>query len=331
MEIEETGQLSGMVDTFNCIAEAVLPVYRYGEWVEEVTRHPAWAVCDVYLGRANTRGRLKESRVAVEDFVLWAEEEPDATFDHVFDYRTTPDQAVDTICSANRARRSRRRDGRISVVRDRRQDSYAQILSPAQLLGLSPTPQPPTHPPRPRRSPIATRIWASRSARSPSIGQASMPTRRRSSDRITATGVSRSAQAVELGTYHLLAMQSRPDVVELETDLEHLACEEGSKVGLQSDVVFYGLASGRLKDRIEAAGDVTHVRLDQSVVMAAGKTYAISVRHADLTVTTYSLQTTSGEVQDLALAIPIPKASAPQGRRHDELRRDRAARCATCW
>lgn len=58
LRIKATNQLTGGLDSFNCIAEAKLPIWNGSTWsAPTVTRNPAWAFCDVLRGKANKRPR----------------------------------------------------------------------------------------------------------------------------------------------------------------------------------------------------------------------------------------------------------------------------------
>ncbi|WP_284736158.1 TipJ family phage tail tip protein, partial [Dongia deserti] len=75
LEIRATDQLNGVVDEFNCIAEAILADYDVptGEWIDQPTSNVAAAYTDILMGSAN-RNPVDGSRIYWPEIEAWAAE-----------------------------------------------------------------------------------------------------------------------------------------------------------------------------------------------------------------------------------------------------------------
>jgi len=94
----------------------------------------------------------------------------------------------------------------------------------------------------------------------------------------------------------------RPEVYELSTDIEHLACTRGDLVLVTHDVPLWGLSFGRVAALIlDQADNLVGLRLDELVTMVAGEEYVIRVRLEDGTSWIRSVTTIEGEGYEVAL------------------------------
>jgi hypothetical protein len=91
---------------------------------------------------------------------------------------------------------------------------------------------------------------------------------------ITLPGVTNKWHATDLGKWHFAQIKLRPEVYTLNTDIEYLVCNRGDLVKVTHDVPMWGLASGRIKNRI----DPTIFELDETVPIETTKNYTIRVR-----------------------------------------------------
>ena len=147
LKIKANDQLSGVIDSFNCIVERRLTVYdptnpnadEDGLVFEVKTRNPAWAFLDVLIGPGNARPasideidllRLKE----------WADycDELGRSYDSIHDSSETVLESLQRIALSARAS-FHMREGKFSVVIDRSRDEVRQVLSPRNCEELTGT------------------------------------------------------------------------------------------------------------------------------------------------------------------------------------------------
>lgn len=288
IRIKASEQLNGVVQTYNVIAEALLPQWDGAAFgAPALTRDPAWASLDVLRGAANKRP-IPDARIDLASFKALADRnavldqngEPRYLFDAVFDARTTVLEAVNDILATCRAALAMR-DGKWSVIIDKPQTVPVQMFTPRNSWGFKSS---------------KTFVERPHALRCRIIN----PTREWSEDEVTvyadgyskanATlfetmdffGVVRASQAWREGRYHQAVAKLRPEKYELSADIEHLVCSRGDLVRVAHDVPRWGLGYGRIKSLTTGGGGViTSLTLDERVTLEAGKAYAVRVRGAD--------------------------------------------------
>lgn len=97
-------------------------------------------------------------------------------------------------------------------------------------------------------------------------------------------GVTDPAQVWKLGRYHLAQQRLRRELYTIEVDIEQIACRRGDRVRVNHDVPLWGGGFGRVK-----AVDGSTVEIDEPVTMEDGQSYVIRLRsvasdgtHADV-------------------------------------------------
>jgi sulfur carrier protein ThiS len=95
MRIKASDQLSGVVDTFNCLAESKITGYKTGSWAVEATSNPASIFRDILQGVA-TQNTVADSRIDLTALQTWHANCVTASreFNGVFDFRTTLFEAL---------------------------------------------------------------------------------------------------------------------------------------------------------------------------------------------------------------------------------------------
>jgi len=94
-------------------------------------------------------------------------------------------------------------------------------------------------------------------------------------------------------------------------DFEHLVCRRGDKTRVSHDVPMWGSGWGRVKSLTTDGGNITHITLDESVTMEAGKSYACRFRLASGSTLVLSVETAAGSTATLELKTPVATASGP--------------------
>lgn len=81
------------------------------------------------------------------------------------------------------------------------------------------------------------------------------------------------------GRYHMAQGRLRPEIYQLETDIESLVCTRGDLVYVVHDVTQWGLGQGRIVGvTYDGAGRATSIMTDEALFGVAGRTCAIRVR-----------------------------------------------------
>jgi len=122
-------QLSGNVDSLNAVVQQVATIWTGSAWsAPQAIRHPAWVYLDALRG-GHIRRPVADSRIDLDAFKAWADEEPHWTCDYVVDTETRTAEVLDIIAASGRARRALT-DLRYSIIRDGAAGPIRQMFSP---------------------------------------------------------------------------------------------------------------------------------------------------------------------------------------------------------
>lgn len=92
-------------------------------------------------------------------------------------------------------------------------------------------------------------------------------------------GITNIGAAADHARWHLAQVKARPEIYELNCDIEHIVCNRGDRVKVGHDVPMWGLGSGRIKTRIAA----NTFALDEDLPIQLGKSYNMRVRSTNNT------------------------------------------------
>ncbi|WP_291299284.1 host specificity factor TipJ family phage tail protein [Elioraea sp.] len=320
MRIKATDQLSGVVDQFSAVAQALLPVWNGAEWVRQPTRNHAWAYLEVLRGTANPRP-ISDDRIDLQAFVDWAADcdaaAPDGvaprwTFDAVVDAETTVFELLRDIAASGRAAFGMR-DGRFSIVRDIPQIVPIQHFTPRNSWNFSGRKLFPDRAQGVRVRYIEPeREWQQQEVIVYADGFDENTAQRL--ETLEMWGCTRRAQGWREGRYHLAVAQLRPETYEISCDVEHLIATRGDLVRVAHDVPLWGIGWGRVAELEEESGDVVAVTIDAAMEVRADRLYTVRVRRSDATGHVYSVVPeidAEGLTRRLVLAVPIPLLDAP--------------------
>jgi hypothetical protein len=311
LRIRATNQLNGVLDSFNCVAQSILPDWNGTAWVERPTRNPAAIFRAVLEGPGNARP-LAETRLDLANLQDWSEycEAEGWTFDMARDFPSTLQETLIDVAAAGRAAPSVK-DGLHGVVIDRLQSVPVQHFTPRNSFGFQGAKAFPDLPEGFRvRFADKDKRWKQREVLVFRDGfNVNSATKIEGLD---LPGVTDKALARRHARLHLAQAELRPETWSFSTDVEALVATRGDLVKITHDVILAGLASGRIKGvTTDGGGDVTGLDLDEAVLMEAGKSYAIAIRtlgNANLIAT---VVTDPGEQTSITLSPVIPAAQAP--------------------
>lgn len=305
-----TNQLNGTIDQLNCTVTSVLPVWNGSTWIEQQTRSPAWAFCDVLRGSANARP-LEASRIDLDRMLEWdAQTTADGvTFDAQIDQRSSVAEMLDDIAATASAKRIFR-NGLYSVSLDNAKTTVVQHFTPRNSRNFQ-----------------STKIFAKRPHGIEVLFPNAQTYHQQDKVRVYDDGYSASnatlfetlelpyttdaTQAWKRGRRAMFTARLRPEIYSLETDIEHVVCEPGDLVRVTHDVPLWGVSAARVKALATSGGDTTGVTLDAAVPMEGGSSYAARFRLATGATLLVPVDTAAGEQTALTFATPVATVSGP--------------------
>ncbi len=312
LRIRATDQLNGVIDQFNCTAQAVLPVWTGSAWVEQATRSPAWAFAEVLRGRSNARP-VADSRIDLDALLAW-DASADAlglTFDGVFfdSGVSVWERLTDIAATANAA--PAMPNGVYTVVVDEAKPTVVQHFTARNLRDVRGEK---SFAPRPH----ALRVrWPDEQAR----GQWSERIIYRTGyNATTATTFevldlpyTTSARAAVLRARRILwQAELRPEVYYGTVDWEHLVCTPGDRVKVAHPTMLWAVGSARVRSLATSGANTTGVVLDAPLPMDGAESYTMYFRLADGTDATIAVNTVAGEQTDFEFTTPVTTATGPQ-------------------
>jgi hypothetical protein len=308
VRIRATDQMNGVIDRFNGVVESILPDWNGTNWVEQPTSNPAALFRHILQGRGNARP-LSDSRIDLDRIEEWHETcaTQNRQFNAVIDYNVSVHDILRDVASSGRASPGIR-DGKWTVIEDRPQTVPVQHFTPHNTYGF-----------QGRKAfdelPQALRVrfinrhkgWL-QDERLVYDDNASADTAT-NYDTLELTGITDPDQAWREGRYHIATARLRPESYSFFCDIEHIVCTRGDLVRLTHDVPMFGLTSGRVQGVTADGGNITALRLDNAVAMAADKNYTLRLRAGDGSTSVHSITTAAGTTRDLTLSHPVTTGS----------------------
>lgn len=317
LRIKASGQLNGVVDQLNCIAQAYLPVWDGASTVTyTLSDNPAWAFFGVLYGNANKRPVSDLSRYDFESLSNWATlcESKGWNVNGILDTSTTVIRQLSTIASIGRASLTMV-NNRYGVAVDWEKDTVIQVFTPRNSWGFE-----------------SAKIWLDdvHAARVKFVDKDNGYELSEGFvyadgyDESTATLFSEQeaqwitswGQVWEKYRYEFADRILRPEIYTFNVDIENLRCTRGDRVRLVHDVMLVGLGQARIKSvTTDGVGNVETATIDSLWTLDDATSYAINIQRFNGQVyegfidNPPSLQ----DVSTVTFNPAIPAAVAPQG------------------
>lgn len=302
LRIKASDQLNGVVDTFNCIAEALLPDWQPAAsppaWNEAATRNPAAAYLAVLRGPANARP-VPDARINWDVLQAWHEKcaAEGWTYDRILDSDAGVFDRLQEIATAGRAARAMP-NGLWGVIFDDPDQPLVAHVTPRNSWGFE-----------------STRVYR-RVPHGFRVGFLNEENDWQNDERIVYADGYDAGNATEFegldfpgvtspdliwrhGRFHLAQLLLRPEQYSFLQDFEQLAVTRGDLIRFTHDVPLFGLGVGRVK----AVSGLT-VTLDELVPMLASESYVMRFRTAAGDSLTFNLVTDPGERRTVMLVDP---------------------------
>lgn len=317
LRIKATGQLNGVPNSINCLAESYLPVWNGTTWTFTITRNPAWAFTDLLRRRAGETF-VADDRIDLSAIQSWATacdatapnaSEATWTFDGVLEGGSIFD-GLRQIAAHARALYTIR-DGKHSVVRDVAQTVPVQHITPRNSSGYQGRKVFVDLPHALRVRFVNAALGYQEDERIVYADGYSAANATRF-ETVEMPGVTSATQAWREARYVLAVAALRPETHQVSMDVEALRCTLGDYVVLSHDVISIGIRSARIVARtLNGSNQITTITLDELVVMETGFSHAIRVRRPDGTSQVHSIVTSAGEFSTLTLTTPVAASTGP--------------------
>jgi len=296
LRVLATARMNGILDSFNYVATAKLPVYPGGGsgalyWLNSAeTRNPASALLYALQGRAAQQS-VKPGDIdwpSLEAFYTWCEQKDDDgdykyTCDAYLSEAVTIAEIMRMIGSAARAD-ILRIDSKISVVQDIERPFPVQLFTPKNSIAYSITMFSADIPDAVDMQFIDEASGYAQNELRVHNTPDGNPVNDITPDTVQKAalwGVANSKQARRLGMYNYACMKNRPFVHTIEADIEYLICNKGDWIQYAGDIALAGSTQGRIRGVIWADGVCVGIDTDEPMVMADGKQYAVRIRRSD--------------------------------------------------
>jgi hypothetical protein len=318
MRIKGTDQLNGIIDSYNCVVQSLLPYYNgttwptvyeplsdTTDWEYQATNNPAWAYAYEMIGHHN-RGIVGVSRLDAAVLKTWADNCDTAGREYNAVHEDTRSilERLQTIASTGRATPSLP-DGLWGVVEDKVQTTPRQIFTPRNSRNFSGQKIFLDLPHALKMQFInAAQGWQQDERLVYADGYSSANATKFES--IPMRGITSADQVWKEGRFHLAVATLRPETWEIDTDIEHLVVTKGDLVLLNHDVMLVGLGAGRVISVTLDGTDVIAISTDETFLLEADKDYLIQIRFPDGTITSHSIVSSDSETKSFTFTTPIP-------------------------
>ena len=278
IKIRATGQLNGIIDSFNCVAESRVNSFTGVTWdtgsppTWDASRNPADLIRHVLQGPAIYQAVSDEQLdlTSLEQFWQYCADEG-WEYNREHGFRGSVFDTLQTIASAGRGRIVRT-DGKWGVIWDEADVAVAQHFSHRNSWGFEEM-RVYVRPPHAFRCPFVNQQkgWAADERIVYADGYTSANATIFES--VEFPGVTDPGLIWRLARFQMAQVLLRPSTYTLTTNWQALSCTVGSRIYANHDATEWGLASARV---VAVAGDV--VVLDEEVVLEAGVEYVLRFR-----------------------------------------------------
>lgn len=316
LRIKASGQLTGVIDQFNCIASAYLPVWSGTEVSYELSDNPAWAYFNILYGYANKSRITDLARYDLDTLLEWAAlcDEQGWKCNGIIDATSTVSLMLGTVASLGRASLSFV-NNKYSVALDWEKDLVVQVFTPRNSWGFS-----------------ASKIWPDelhgvRARYVDAEGGYEL-----SEDFVYVDGYDENTatnfieQQLEFATdweqvwtyfrQKIAERILRPEVYTISVDVENIRCTRGDRVRLVHDVMLVGLGFARIKAvTTDGSGNALSASIDSTWYLDAVTPYALNIQRLNGQVYEGGLANpvVASDVTEITFSPSIPSAVAPTG------------------
>jgi len=290
LRVLATSQMNGVLDSFNFVATAKMPVYSSSgsgapSWLNaKETQNPASALLYALQGRA-AQQLVDPDDIdwpSIEAFYTWCKAHKYMCNAYLFESVTIA-ELLRMIGNTARAD-ILRIDSKISVVQDIERPSPMQLFTPKNTKNYSVTMFNADIP-----DAIDLRFidedagYTQNEAQIYNTPDGNRITEAETIQKVDLWGITNSGQARRMGMYNYACLKNRPFVHTIEVDIEYLLCNKGDWIQYAGDLALTGSVQGRIAGLFFENGLCKGIRIDESIEDEC-KDYAVRLRLSDGTV-----------------------------------------------
>ena len=290
VRVRATGQLNGRLDTLNATVLQLGREWDGSAWSAlKPIRHPAWVLYDLVTG-PSMKEPFAPSDIDLDSLKAWADLLPWAQCDYIFTGIERAEEAFRLICATGFAYPAMN-DLKFGVIVDGANGPRVQSFGLGNAYNFEFSNIFPTeiHAFRVR---VASEIlnWEEDEVIVYADGYAAQAgggfLKATKFEEITLSGVvlekneGTQGNAWRHGRYHLAVAALRPLRLTFSSNLDHLRCQRGDKVGVTYDAAALGVGDGRIKALGTSGANIVSVNLDDDPTFGTG-TYRLRFRKYD--------------------------------------------------
>lgn len=305
LRIKATDQLNSVVDTLNGIVQSIAPDWNGATWPESVTSNPA-SLFRLVLQGAGNANPLLDARLDLDSLADFHEycAANGLEYNGVISRRQSVFETIRDVAAAAMSFPALI-DGKWSVITDKAQATPVSFITPRNSFGFS-MEKFFVDTPHAWRIAFANEDEGWRQDESRVYNNGYDETNATKFETIEFPGVTNSTQIQRLGRYQVISGAQRPERWVFNQDMEYITYQRGDRVAITHDVLLIGQKAGRIKSVTVTGGNaVTHVELDEEVLMETGTTYAIAIRTPNDALITRTVITNDGVQTTLQLTSNI--------------------------
>lgn len=276
LRIRATDQLSGVINTFNCVTTSLVTAWNGSAWVANTaSQNPADLFRNVLQGPANARPR-PDTEIDLGNLQQWWAycNAKGFKFNEVV---TSSDSVYSKLCDIASAGRAVPTfiDGKWGVIWDRPSDPIVDHYTPRNSWGFGGQH---TY----AQQPHGWRVSFVNEDNGFTVDERIVyddgydKTNATLFEGINFPGVTNSDLIWKHGRFQIAQARLRPEKISLSVGWENLVTTRGDRVRVTHDILLVGIATARIKS---VAGQV--ITFDEVVTLAAGQTYGVEFRVAD--------------------------------------------------
>ena len=278
VKIKATEQLNGSIEGINAIVQTYCKAWNGSGWADASTSNPAALFRYVLEHPANAQKITDPSeKFDLAQLQHWSTYCDLKGFEYnaVLGTQRSVLEVLRDICAAGRASPALV-DGKWTVTIDEEKPNIIQHFTPHNSWGFESTKSLPRLPDGLRvtyydqdQNYQEAEIIVYASGKSESDSELF--------ESIQLPGVTKKSAVIDHARWHMAQAKLRPEVYTLNSDIEYLVCNRGDRVKVMHDIPLWGLASGRIKNRISD----TVFELDEDVPMVRNTSYTLRVRSSN--------------------------------------------------
>lgn len=275
LRIKASDQLSGVINTLNCVTTSLVKAYSGSGSVwnnDTASQNPADLFRHVLQGPANARA-VADSKIDIDNLQDWWTycNDNGFKFNKVITQAGSVKDTLDDIASAGRAIVSMR-EGKWAVVWDKPDDSIVQKLTPRNSWNFQGQR---TY----AQQPHGWRVKFINEDNGWTVDERIVYDDGYSASNATLfegiefPGVTDTDLIWKHGRFHIAQSRLRPEKITLSVGWEQLICSRGDRIEVAHDIALIGLGWGRIKTVV---GQV--VTFDEQLTIEDGNTYGMQFR-----------------------------------------------------